>query len=775
MGITCSGGHITKLQLDNNNLQGVLTDSMTAFTELEYFWMNDNNVTGKIPQSFATGFPNLNWFEINNNKLYGTVPAFNFKQFDCGYTDDSPGNCCDFQNNNFECPLPSDMNTECSPMNGKTLLPTTCSSSGYSYLPQSTTTGSGAVTSDNTCVACQAGQFKTVSGTEDCQLCPAGYFATSNAAACTACPQSKYSMAAGWGSCTPCYRGTTNTEGSTKCALDIVQRSFAKLDPMFDPCVTSYTATVPTGTDILLVRVTAAASLEIFINGMSTQYFPSIVELRRGHPFSVLFDKALTADIGAGMGGTCMYSNANATWTCWATTAYVEPVDKKFTYPATGDMNIINFWGTEITYLPDSGMFTCYSNCPLLTHNADDDDTIPLTGAKAGVSVGQVTTRLAPSWANLDTNHRVFELQFKEAVVTPEGTIPSGMFGSCVLTHCYEMGGYFFHVTECDSVGIGEAAWACWETTSPTNPNVAALISPAGASPQVNFWGVELTYNEATGAFSDPGGREVAQVLVLHEYAQVLAPDYMPVLVNITSLDVGIANNAQMEASGVRKLAAAAADPATTHTAPALVGPSVGRARKRKLQTSTTTTTAMPVVGNIDIGAGVGVTPGVISRKLAAATAVTTASKQIVSTGESSNPSLRHEHDQLITETLLQSPTIRLASASATTSATTTAVSTRSLASACTTVQGPYQVSVSFDDTKISLIDSLASAASAHSSGAVAAVVVSLSAVLLALAAVVVVLRIRAGNDQLEKLRPTMTMTMDRANNVDSDTSYVAL
>lgn len=74
-GITCdaAGEHVTGIDLRDNNLSGSLPSSLQGLTNLEYFLVEDNHLSGPIPS--LQGLANLRWFDGHNNQLSGAIPS----------------------------------------------------------------------------------------------------------------------------------------------------------------------------------------------------------------------------------------------------------------------------------------------------------------------------------------------------------------------------------------------------------------------------------------------------------------------------------------------------------------------------------------------------------------------------------------------------------------------------------------------------------------------------------------------------------------------------
>jgi len=72
-GVTCSGGHVQELRLDNNQLKGIIPD--LNLPNLTTLGLDNNQLSGSLPD-FSL-LPNLQWLALDNNKLSGNLPSFN--------------------------------------------------------------------------------------------------------------------------------------------------------------------------------------------------------------------------------------------------------------------------------------------------------------------------------------------------------------------------------------------------------------------------------------------------------------------------------------------------------------------------------------------------------------------------------------------------------------------------------------------------------------------------------------------------------------------------
>ena len=90
---------LTKLQLSSNKMTGTLPP-LTALTNLQYFWVTGNQFSGKVPD--ASALKGLIVFNANNNDFTSINPTevFNYEN-------------CDLSVNPFKCPIPATAKTNC--------------------------------------------------------------------------------------------------------------------------------------------------------------------------------------------------------------------------------------------------------------------------------------------------------------------------------------------------------------------------------------------------------------------------------------------------------------------------------------------------------------------------------------------------------------------------------------------------------------------------------------------------------------------------------------
>jgi Leucine-rich repeat (LRR) protein len=73
-GVTLSGGRVSKVILNNNNLIGKLPSDIGKLTQLTELQLQTNSLTGKLPSEFSD-LIKLTDLRLNNNQLSGTIPV----------------------------------------------------------------------------------------------------------------------------------------------------------------------------------------------------------------------------------------------------------------------------------------------------------------------------------------------------------------------------------------------------------------------------------------------------------------------------------------------------------------------------------------------------------------------------------------------------------------------------------------------------------------------------------------------------------------------------
>ncbi|GAU15007.1 hypothetical protein TSUD_48020 [Trifolium subterraneum] len=73
--VTCDiNNHVTRLDLGNANVSGILGSELGHLHHLQYLRLNNNKLTGSIPREL-TRLKNLKIFDVSNNELCGTIPV----------------------------------------------------------------------------------------------------------------------------------------------------------------------------------------------------------------------------------------------------------------------------------------------------------------------------------------------------------------------------------------------------------------------------------------------------------------------------------------------------------------------------------------------------------------------------------------------------------------------------------------------------------------------------------------------------------------------------
>ena len=72
-GVTCSGGHVTQLELSNNQLSGSIPESIGNLSQLSQLYLSNNQLSGNIPASIGN-MSNLYYLLLSDNQLSGNIP-----------------------------------------------------------------------------------------------------------------------------------------------------------------------------------------------------------------------------------------------------------------------------------------------------------------------------------------------------------------------------------------------------------------------------------------------------------------------------------------------------------------------------------------------------------------------------------------------------------------------------------------------------------------------------------------------------------------------------
>ncbi|CAN8238363.1 unnamed protein product [Cochlearia groenlandica] len=75
IGITCSNGNITVINLEKMGLTGTISPEFGSIKSLQRIVLGGNNLTGTIPREL-TLLPNLKTLDVSSNHLFGKVPSF---------------------------------------------------------------------------------------------------------------------------------------------------------------------------------------------------------------------------------------------------------------------------------------------------------------------------------------------------------------------------------------------------------------------------------------------------------------------------------------------------------------------------------------------------------------------------------------------------------------------------------------------------------------------------------------------------------------------------
>lgn len=76
-GVECSNvtGRVSKFSLYDNLLAGTISNSLTALTEINYFALSTNKLSGSIPPGLGSTFKRIDYFDLRYNYLTGDIPA----------------------------------------------------------------------------------------------------------------------------------------------------------------------------------------------------------------------------------------------------------------------------------------------------------------------------------------------------------------------------------------------------------------------------------------------------------------------------------------------------------------------------------------------------------------------------------------------------------------------------------------------------------------------------------------------------------------------------
>lgn len=82
-GITCENNRVIRIDLQDNNLNGIIPPNISQLAELQTLWLNDNRLSGAIPFNIDSLFNLIN-LDFGNNNLSGDLPSsiYNLKSLE---------------------------------------------------------------------------------------------------------------------------------------------------------------------------------------------------------------------------------------------------------------------------------------------------------------------------------------------------------------------------------------------------------------------------------------------------------------------------------------------------------------------------------------------------------------------------------------------------------------------------------------------------------------------------------------------------------------------
>lgn len=104
--VDCDGGHITVIHLQNNGLNGTVPASVSAWVHMEFFYVDNNALSGTLPPSMSK-WTELTGFIVYGNALTGPLPELPYDKMDRCVPLGATGA------NNFSCPLPQGVTSNC--------------------------------------------------------------------------------------------------------------------------------------------------------------------------------------------------------------------------------------------------------------------------------------------------------------------------------------------------------------------------------------------------------------------------------------------------------------------------------------------------------------------------------------------------------------------------------------------------------------------------------------------------------------------------------------
>lgn len=72
-GVYCTDGYVTRLVLDDLNLNGTIPQSLGLLTHMEYLSLGDNSLNGVLPESISL-LVKLKYMDLRSNYLSGWLP-----------------------------------------------------------------------------------------------------------------------------------------------------------------------------------------------------------------------------------------------------------------------------------------------------------------------------------------------------------------------------------------------------------------------------------------------------------------------------------------------------------------------------------------------------------------------------------------------------------------------------------------------------------------------------------------------------------------------------
>jgi len=73
-GVTCKGGGITRLRMEDTSLRGSIPTEIGNLKQLEYLMLDGNMITGTLPSTLGN-LSNLKWLSLPRNNISGSIPS----------------------------------------------------------------------------------------------------------------------------------------------------------------------------------------------------------------------------------------------------------------------------------------------------------------------------------------------------------------------------------------------------------------------------------------------------------------------------------------------------------------------------------------------------------------------------------------------------------------------------------------------------------------------------------------------------------------------------